>query len=172
MRVFCARRKQVGLIYEVQIAVINGEITSAKYTFYLKNPPESYEARKDDENFWKVVDMAVDLLSSETKVYNDMWGILSPEFVEILHSHKIYRGGDWERFSKMTVDEIQEEMEEMERKNPKLKAAGEWYERKLEQNRRQRKQPIRQAGDIEKDMKEGKKIADSIMDLLKGESLL
>lgn len=176
--IFCARRIQVGLTYGVQIAVINGEITSAKYTFYLKNPPESYEAKKGDENFWKVVDMAVDLLSSETKIYDAMWDTLSPEFVEILRNHKIYRDGGWERLSEMSLEELEAEKEKMKKEHPELQAEFEtidWMHQNCQQYSDQQSDDMDDI-DYEETMKAIKKafedISGAMTDFLKGENLL
>lgn len=167
MRMFCSRRVQAGLIHEVQIAVVNGEITSVKYTFYVRDPPESYEAKKDSEDFWENVDTAVFLLAFEPEVHEDMWDALSPEFVKNLHDHKIYRDGGWERLSEMSLEELQAEMDEMKREHPELEAEFETIEWMNHQS-------SQQLDDIEEEKlaKAIEDIIDPVTNFLKGKNLL
>lgn len=128
MQMFCSRRNQAGLIHEVQIAVINGEIISVKYTFYLQNPPESYEAQKGDEDFWKKVEMAVFLLACEPEVHEDMWAALSPKAIEILGSHDIFRGGPMEKINNMTPEEFEKYMEREKKENLEVRQFCDYFE--------------------------------------------
>lgn len=131
MQMFCSRRNQAGLIHEVQIAVINGEITSVKYILYVQDSPESYEAKKGDEDFWEKVSMAVFFLACEPKVHNDMWDALSPESVEILGSHDIFRDGILEKFERMTPEELAADLERRKAEDPMLRQ----YCKCVEENR-------------------------------------